>query len=143
MLLLYELYHIGSCSAHAHIHTHTHTPERSLVITPFQIVLNYLWKTHTSQDVATPANMSPVLRTVVLLSLSSFFFFFFFFSISKFLALLRCFGRGLTAPGTDEKALQISNQQEKDKERGGKKEENSRGLDNREMAGTACVNMMT
>lgn len=47
-------------------------------------------------------------------------FFFFFFSISKFLALLRCFGRGLTAPGTDEQALQISNQQEKDKERGGK-----------------------
>lgn len=37
--------------------------------------------------------------------------------------MLRCFGRGLTAPGTDEQALQISNQQEKDKERGGKKEE--------------------
>lgn len=42
----------------------------------------------------------------------------FFFSISKFLALLRCFGRGLTEAGADEQALQISNQQEKDKERG-------------------------
>ena len=93
--------------------------------------------THTSQDVATLANMSPVLRTVVVVVV------FCFFSISKFLALLRCFGKGLTEAGADEQALQISNQQEKDKERGERRRKNSRGLDNREMAVTACVNMMT
>lgn len=82
--------------------------------------------------------MSPVLRTVVVVVLV-----WFFFSISKFLALLRCFGRGLTEAGADEQASQISNQQEKDKERGKDGGKNSRGLDNREMAGTACVNMMT
>lgn len=93
--------------------------------------------THTSQDVATLANTGPVLRTVVVVVVV-----WFFFSISKFLALLRCFGRGLTEAGADEQALQISNQQEKDKERG-ERRKNSRGLDNREMAVTACVNMMT
>lgn len=61
--------------------------------------------THTSQDVATLANMSPVLRTVVVVVVV-----WFFFSISKFLALLRCFGRGLTEAGADEQAFQISNQ---------------------------------
>jgi len=100
--------------------------------------------THTSQDVATLANTSPVLRTVVVVVVVCFFFFFFFFlSISKFLALLRCFGRGLTEAGADEQASQISNQQEKDKERWERRRKNSRGLDNREMAVTACVNMMT
>lgn len=94
--------------------------------------------THTSQDVATLANTSPVLRTVVVVVVVCFFF-----SISKFLALLRCFGRGLTEAGADEQALQISNRQEKDKERGERRRKNSRGLDNREMAVTACVNMMT
>lgn len=47
----------------------------------------------------------------------------FFFSISKFLALLRCFGRGLTEAGADEQALQISNQQEKRQRMRGKEEE--------------------
>lgn len=50
-----------------------------------------------------------------------------FFSISKFLALLRCFGRGLTEAGANEQALQISYQQKKkDKERREKKEEEQR-----------------
>lgn len=71
---------------------------------------------HTSQVVATLANTSPVLRTVVVDVCV-------FFSIFKFLALLRCFGRGLTEAGADEQVSHISNQQEKDKERGEKKEE--------------------
>ena len=72
----------------------------------------------------------------------------FFYSISKFLALLRCFGRGLTEAGADEQPLQIFQRKEgkkRDKEKGveRRRQKTSRGLDDGEMAGTACVNTAT
>jgi len=82
---------MASCML-THTHSHTLLRDSAGYHTPPDCYGLLMENTQTSQDADNPANTSPVLRTVVVvvyvfLSLSLSFF------ISKFPALLRCFGR--------------------------------------------------